>query len=407
MFITILSWKNIWRNKTRSFIIIGAIAIGLFAGAFIASFITGWMQRQVESDIHNQISYIQIHHENFLNNYDLSDYFLRSQIEPVIQSDKGISHVSYRLKIVGMLASAANAVGLHINAVDVPEEMKVSSLYTTIPDSCGSFFQDNKEMRIVISRRTAEKLKVKLNSKVVVNFQNLDGETVSLAFRIGGIFKTTNSIFDEGNVFIDKRDVAALTGLPADAAHEAAIMITIPETCNAITQTLKQQLPGMDVKDWKELNPMLKLSDEWQSMMSMVILGIFLLALAFGIINTMLMAVLERTRELGMLMAIGMNKRKIFNMIMTESLLLTMAGGIIGMALAALVIALTTKSGINLSFMMGDNFEDYGFGSLVYPAISVGMFIQITILTLFCGIISAIYPARKALKLNPLEAVNS
>lgn len=401
-----LAWKNIWRNKVRSSIIIGAIAIGVFAGTFMTSFITGWMQRQIASDINNQISYIQIHHSHFLDNYDLEDYFLRQDVESVLQANDTITHVSYRLKVVGMVASAANAVGLNVNAVDVSEEVAVSNLYENIPDTCGNFLQDGKPMRIVISKRTAEKLKVKLNSKVVVSFQDVYGEAISLAFRIGGMFKTTNSAFDEGNVFVDKKDIVSLIGLPAGAVHEAAVMIRIPDACEKITQELIRQLPEMDVQNWKQLSPMLKLSDEWQGLMSSIILGIFLFALAFGIVNTMLMAVLERTHELGMLMAIGMNKGKVFRMIMTESLLLTLVGSIIGVMVALIVIALTARNGIDLSFMMGDSFEDYGFGSVVYPAISVGMFLQITLLVLLCGIISAIFPARKALKINLLEAMN-
>ncbi len=402
-----LAWKNIWRNKVRSSIIIGAIAIGLFAGTFMTSFISGWMQGQVESDIHNQISYIQIHHKNFLINYDLTDYFLRQDIEPELKTNDTISHVSYRLKMVGMLASAANAMGVNINAVDVDEEMAVSNLYKNIPDTCGNFLQAENPMQIVISKRTAEKLNVKLKSKVVVNFQDANGEVVSLAFRIYGIFKTTNSVFDEGNVFVRKDDISKLTGLPDGAVHEAAIMLAEPHACDVLTEELKQQFSDMDVQNWKELNPMLKLSDEWQGLMSTVILGIFRFALAFGIINTMWMAVLERTHELGMLMAIGMSKNKIFRMIMTESLLLTVVGSVIGVLIALIVIMLTAKNGIDLSFMMGDNFEDYGFGSLVYPAISVWMFVQITLLVLICGIASAVYPARKALNLNPLDALKN
>ncbi len=402
-----LAWKNIWRNKTRSFIIIGAIAIGLFAGTFMTSFISGWMQRQIESDINNQISFIQIHHKGFTRNYDLADYFMRSDIDPVLKSDDTVSNVSYRVIITGMLASAANAVGVNINAVDVDDETAVSDLYKNIPDTCGNFLRDDATMRIVISSRTAEKLNVKLKSKVVVNFQDAGGEIVSLAFRVGGIFRTTNSVFDEGNVFVKKSDVAELTGLPEGAVHEAAVMIKLPDACDALTTSLKRQLPDMDVRNWKEISPMLKLSDEWQGLMSTIILGIFLFALAFGIVNTMLMAVLERTHELGMLMAIGMNKRKIFRMIMTESILLTLVGSMIGVIVALAVIAFTAKNGIDLSFMMGDNFEDYGFGSVVYPALSVWMFTQIAVLVLICGVVSAIYPARKALKLDPLEALRN
>lgn len=400
-----LAWKNIWRNKVRSSIVIGAIALGLFAGTFMTSFISGWMQHQVDLDINNQISHIQIHQEIFLDNYDINDYFLRSDVEPVLKSNDSIEHVTYRVKLVGMLASAANAAGLNINAVDVPEEILVSNLYENIPDTSGNFLQDGKPMRIVISKRTAEKLKVKLNSKVVLSFQDTSGTSVSLAFRVGGLFKTTNSVFDEGNVFVKKSDIFELTGLPIDAVHEAAIMLNKPEACEQIRDELRAALPGMKVQDWKDMSPMLKLSAEWQGFMSTFILGIFLFALAFGIINTMLMAVLERTKEIGMLMAIGMSKRKIFRMIMMESILLTAVGSIIGVIIALIIIVFTAKNGIDLYFLMGENFEDFGFGSIIYPALSGWMFVQIAVLVVICGIVSAIYPARKALNLNPLDAI--
>ncbi len=402
-----ISWRNIWRNKTRSFVIIGAIAIGLFAGTFLTSFITGWMQNKVESEINNQVSFIQIHHKNFLINYDVANYFLRSDVEQILASNDSVSHVSYRLKIVGMLASAANAVGVNINAVNVKEEMAVSDLYKSIPDTLGNFLQDDNPLRIVISQRTAEKLKVKLRSKVVLNFQDIHGEVISLAFRIGGIFKTTNSVFDEGNVFLKRSDIEQLTGLPEGAVHEAALTLVNAASCDKVTNALKQRLPLLDVQNWKDLSPMLKLSGEWQSLTSTIVLSVFLFALAFGIINTMLMAVLERTHELGMLMAIGMSKKRVFLMIMIESLLLTIVGAIIGVLAAAIVIALTTKSGIDLSFMMGDDFEDFGFGSIVYPSISVQMFVEIALLVMLCGVLSAIYPARKALQLNPMDALKT
>ena len=137
----------------------------------------------------------------------------------------------------------------------------------------------------------------------------------------------------------------------------------------------------------------------------MIILGIFLFALSFGIINTMLMAVLERTRELGMLGAIGMSKRNIFSMIMLETIFLTLVGGVVGIILGIAVILPTMETGIDLSFFMQDQFEDFGFASKVYPILNMAMLMQIVGLVILAGILSAIYPARKALKLKPLEAI--
>jgi ABC-type antimicrobial peptide transport system permease subunit len=163
--------------------------------------------------------------------------------------------------------------------------------------------------------------------------------------------------------------------------------------------------PSLSVQDWGEINPTLLMSLEWMSMYGIIVVAIFLLALSFGIINTMLMAVLERTRELGMLGAIGMSKGRIFRMIMLETVFLTLLGSVAGVVLGAAVIAPSMQSGIDLSFMMEDMFEDYGFGSIVYPILDVQMFLQILVLVMLAGILSAIYPARKALKLKSLEAI--
>jgi ABC-type antimicrobial peptide transport system permease subunit len=133
---------------------------------------------------------------------------------------------------------------------------------------------------------------------------------------------------------------------------------------------------------------------------------IILAALAFGIINTMLMVVLERTRELGMLTAIGMNKRRVFSMIMLESVFLSLVGGIAGMVLSYLMILTTSKTGIDLS-QYAEGFGALGYSAQVFPEITPGFFGIVTILIIITGVLSSIYPALKALKLDPAEAIRS
>lgn len=118
------------------------------------------------------------------------------------------------------------------------------------------------------------------------------------------------------------------------------------------------------------------------------------------------MAVLERTRELGMLAAIGMNRRKIFLMIMLESVFLSVVGGIAGMAVSGAAIAATAEKGINL-VQYSEGLEAFGYSAHLFPAIDIEFFITTTILIVLTGILSSVYPARKALKLNPVEAIRT
>jgi len=406
-----LAWKNIWRNKVRSGVILGAIATGLFAGTFLLAFLNGWIIGTVNSDIKTQYSHIQIHNADFLANYDVNAHFIRDTVEEKIAHCRDVARyvytTAYRLNLTGMLASSHHALGVTAKAVFADEEMQVTDVWKQIPDSLGVYLTDDTRNAIVISKKIADKLKVRLRSRIVFTFQDAHGDMQSIAFRVSGIYKTTNGMFDEANVFIRYNDVFDYTGLPVGAVHEAGILMSDMETCSIIAPQLKNMFPDMDVQDWRELNPALALTLAYTDFMGIIILTIFLLALSFGIINTMLMAVLERTRELGMLGAIGMSKRKIFNMIMLETVFLTLLGGIVGIILGIAILLPVLQTGIDLSFFMGDQFEDFGFSSMVYPILNMQMLVQIVVLVILTGILSAIYPARKALKLKPLEAIRN
>jgi ABC-type lipoprotein release transport system permease subunit len=296
-------------------------------------------------------------------------------------------------------------LGITAKGVWADEEKQVTDVWQHIPDEMGNFLDADTRMPIVISSRTADKLKVRLRSRVVFTFQDIHGDMQSIAFRVGGIYRTTNAMFDETNVFVRYTDILSYTGLPEGAIHETAILLPDIETCTIIAPQLKTMFPNMEVRDWKEMNPVLSMYFSYTDFMGIIILGIFLFALSFGIINTMLMAVLERTQELGMLGAIGMSKKKIFNMIMLETIFLTLVGSAVGIILGIAIILPTLQTGINLSFFMGDQFEDFGFSSMVYPVFNIRMLVEIVTLVIIAGVLSAIYPARKALKLKVLDAI--
>ena len=401
-----LAWKNIWRNPFRSLLILMAITIGLYAGTFTIAFIAGWSQATIEAEISNQLSHAQIHTERFNYNSDISAYFQRADVAPVVDSIAGKENTSYRLKLFGTLATAAHTGGVIVKGVEPEQEKLVSDLYTTISDSAGNFLE-NEKLPIVISQRLAKKLNAKLNSKVVLSVQDMEGEMKNMAFRVCGIYKTNNSMFDNSNVFVRDSDIREATGIPEGAYHEIGVISTNLKQGAQVTKALKAALPGLEVHGWDELQPALDLVNAWTEVINAIILSIFLVALSFGIVNTMLMAVLERTKELGVLACIGMNKRNIFKMIMFETLFLTFLGSLIGILLAWWTAQYTGTHGIDLKFLLGVSYEQFGRSSVVYPVLNVSAFIQIIALVFAVGIATAIYPACKALKVNSIEATKN
>jgi putative ABC transport system permease protein len=173
---------------------------------------------------------------------------------------------------------------------------------------------------------------------------------------------------------------------------------------NELAAELKSEYPNLQTLTWTELMPDMKMMNESMEFMIYIFVIIILLALGFGIVNTMLMVILERVKELGMLMAVGMNKLRVFTMIVLETIFLSLVGGIVGIALAVGLTIITGKTGLDLS-LWAEGLSSAGFDTMVYPTIGIDSVITVTILVILTGIISAIYPARKAIKLNPAEAI--
>jgi ABC-type antimicrobial peptide transport system permease subunit len=233
-----------------------------------------------------------------------------------------------------------------------------------------------------------------------------DGSTITPVFKIRGVYKTSNSMFDGLNAFVDRSALNEYTGLNSNEVHEIAILATDNETGYQISEELKKDTPENNVMSWRELSPEISMYTEYSNFIGYIYVAIILLALAFGIINTMLMSVLERVKELGMLMAIGMNKKRVFMMIMLESVFLTLTGAIAGLILSGIVAQITYHTGINMA-MWAEGLEAMGYASVVYPVVTVQNYIGILILVIITGIVSSIWPARKALKLNPVEALRT
>ncbi|MHC1730923.1 MAG: ABC transporter permease [Bacteroidales bacterium] len=241
-------------------------------------------------------------------------------------------------------------------------------------------------------------------SRIILNFLDISGNQTGAAFRISGIYRTNNDLFEALSVFVPEAELRELTGLNEGQYHRIIARLSDNDLTGSVTPVIKEALPELEVLSWKEIQTDLAMITDYINQIYGMFMVIILAALAFGIVNTMLMSVLERTRELGMLSAIGMNRRRIFLMIMLESIFLSIVGGFAGMAISAAVIGITGKTGINL-VKYAEGMEAFGYSANLYPKIGVDFFMMLTVMIVITGILSAIYPARKALQLNPVEAL--
>lgn len=259
-------------------------------------------------------------------------------------------------------------------------------------------------MGIEISKALAKELKVRLKSKIVLTFQDYNGEITGAAFKVVGIFKTDNSTWDKMHVFVQADDLARVLEIPDDESHEIDILLEDYTQASMISEQMQKEYGDILSEDWSEIQPYISFLTEYMNIMMGIFMLIILGALGFGIVNTMLMVILERTRELGMLMAIGMTKRRVFMMIMLETLFLALVGAFIGEVLSMLLIHYYGNTGIDIS-SMAEGMESVGYSAITFPVLEAYRYIQITLMVILIGILASIYPAIKGLNLDPAVKV--
>ncbi|MCJ7553801.1 MAG: ABC transporter permease [Ignavibacteriaceae bacterium] len=399
-----LAWRNIWRNKRRSLIIIAAIAVGLLSGLFASAVMFGMGESLINSTIDRDLGHIQIHIPGFEDDKLLSETIPDAQnILSEIKSQKNVTGVSSRLIIEGMISSATSSGGVRITGILPDDEKTVTTVHQQIVS--GGYFESDEPNQILLGYKLADNLGIKERSKIVLSFQGLDGTIIYGAFRVTGIFRTESTMFDRSTVFIRENDILSL--LESNPIyHEIAVRLNSVQNVDSLYANLKSNFDHLSVQSWKDLAPELKLMDEMIGLQLSIFLGVILFALLFGITNTMLMSVLERVREFGVLMAIGMKRRRVFLMIIIETITLSLVGGFVGMILASITIAYFGYAGINLSaFAAG--LSEWGLGSILYPHLPIYFYVSITIMILITAVFSAVYPAVKAIRLKPATAIRT
>ncbi|MFT5724366.1 MAG: putative ABC transport system permease protein [Bacteroidia bacterium] len=400
MLLVKIAWKNIWRNKVRSFVVITAISLGLWSGVFGSAFVQGMMKSKVEDVIQTEMSHIQIHMPKFRDEYDGSLYIANgAKIAADLRSYAEVEAVSERVISMGGLASSRKNGMIKLVGINPADEKLVSNICEKIIE--GTYFESNKNRPIVISQKTAEAYGVKLNSKIIFTMQDIHGEITSSAHRIVGIYKSSNSMYDKMNAFVTVDQMRKSYRL-TDESNELAVWLKDHEKAESLATFFQEKYTDLEILPWLDLSTGMRMMIEAFDIYLYIIVGIILVALLFSIVNTMLMAVLERVREIGMLMAIGMTKNRVFKMIMFETVFMTMIGAPIGLFLSWVTIRIFGSSGIDLS---GAAYEAKGFGSTVYPYLEASSYGGVTLMVLVMSLLAAIYPALKALSLNPVEAI--
>ena len=399
-----IAWRNIWRNKLRSLVVIISIIFGLLGGIIMIAMSYGLNEERMNNAVDTYLSHIQIHNNSFSEDYNIKHTIDNlNLIEEALNNDERVISYTKRIVLNGMLSNSNGSYGIQVKGVDPDTEIKVTNTYDKIID--GEYFKSKRDNTILVGKKLADRLNLKLKSKVVITFQDENYELTSLLFRVEGIFRSGNSRYDETNVFV--KNISIIKNLPRFSGyHEIPILLNDINLRGEVKKDLIPISTNNIVEGWDDISKELAYANEMLAAVLYIFMMIILSGLSFGVINTMLMAILERKKEIGMLMSIGMDRYKIFLMISMETIFLSMIALPFGLILSYVIVEYYSVVGIDLSIVEA-GLENFGVGTRLYFKVPNEEYFIVSFMILIISIVSSIFPSIRALKINPVEATKT
>jgi putative ABC transport system permease protein len=410
-----LAWRNLWRNPRRTFIAMAAIALGYAMLLFVACLMAGLRWQMIENGTHLVLSEIQVHDPGYYPNRSIQKTLGGtkgtdvSALLAAITADPRVYAAAPRVYGYGLVsASHGSSAGVAFLGIVPDQEPKVTVLNTQIVK--GTYLTKLMPNRVVVGDKLAGVIGVQLGSEIVLLTQAADGSMGNDLYTVGGIFHTGLDVMDRGLVLMPLSSLQELLHLAPGRIHEVGIKLYDITEATAVAAALGVRLSKIlpvQVSSWPELAPDLAAYVQFNHGVTFVLFFIFFLLAVIGIMNTMLMAVFERTRELGMLMALGMRPVQVIGLIMAEAAGLAAASLVVGGAIAAPLLWYLQEHGLDLGGATGEVVSVAGVvvGHLWYGRQDFSAYAQAAVGLAATALVSALYPAWRAAHFRPTEAI--
>ena len=402
-----MAWRNIWRNKRRTFVILTAVFIGVTGMIFLAALMKGMVFSMVDNSIANLTGHVLIRNADFVSDPSVDNRLngidaLMAKVKPLIPADASIVK---RIKLEAMINTARDSYGVTAVGTDIALEKSVSF----IGDAEFEGERPSGE-EVMIGRALSEKTGLGIGKRLVVSMQGADGDIASASFRIKGIFRAGQKQLEESYVFIPYDALAKMLGING-AGTEISIHVPDRGVQSGEYDILAAKIRGVlaktvSVMSWREvmpaMNAYLSVFDGFMLIWYIVIF----MAMGFGIVNTVLMAVYERMREFGLLRALGLKRSGVFKLVIGETSALIATGLFAGNLAALILIWIFSRVGINLSdFASG--LDMYYISRIIYPVFTFSDLIKADVTVFVLGVIIALYPAVKACGFTPVRTMRN
>jgi putative ABC transport system permease protein len=395
---------NLWRRKSRSLTVMVMVAFGVAALMLTQGLYEGMMYQMLEDTVLTGTGHSIIAKKGYYKSQLLSDTISESsKVHELIENHKNVAGHTTRLKCDGMVASAKVSKGVKIMGI-LPEREAFFMNYKN-PMQLGEFKLDPNKRHVIIGSELADKLKVTLKKKVVISAQSAQKELVSGVFRVVGIIRTNNPEIDAQAVILHQDKMQKMFGLDGKIS-EYNIVLKDETILEATAQELQSGMAddALELLTWKKTYPLMEMMSAMFMAFIYISYVIVFMAVGVGVFNTLLISVMERVREFGILMAIGTPFKYIGRMIFYEALLMCGSGYILGSFLGFLMLVYFKVYGLDLSnFSSGLN--SYGMAAITYAELHVSYFVLAFVVVFMTSFVSALFPVWRLKRLNPVQAI--
>ena len=400
----VIAYRDLTRSRRRTFFTLLAVALGLALLIVLNGFIAGVVNDALQNSIRLQTGHVQVRAASFPDDKrSLQWQDLVDQPAAIVAQAAAMPEVAAAAPVLWadtVLNTSRESVGLQLFGIDV-----ASSLYDPIRTSlvAGDFLAANDRSGVLMGKRLADSLELQLGATVSLATIDANGQPQEALFVIRGLFDSGVLVYDEGTIFMPLEKAQAYT-LTGDRASAVVLLLHDKDSADKVAAALTA--PGLQVQTWRELNAFFIQTMDTAMSFYMFLDVIVMLIVAVIIANTLLMAVFERIREMGILAALGMKRRQVMQMMIFEASIIALAGVVVGAILGLLGVAFLTQNGFVMGEMAGVA-NTIPMSAVLYASFDLVTFAWLALWTFIIALLASLYPAWFAARLEPVEALHT
>lgn len=407
-----LSWRNIWRNRRRTLFTVLSTAFGVMALILLYNYYDSFHEQVVHNVIRYQSGHAIISATGYTDQVNPSLYLKNTEtVDLWIRNNLNISNSSHRIFAQGLVSTARGSSNISFIGIEPDREQHITQFSRNIVR--GKYLDPQHRNTLILGSKLAQILNIQLGSKVVALTQGVDGSIGNELFFVSGIFHT-DSDFDKHLAFIHIDDARTLLSLPKTAVHQIPVVLKSDADIDFFTATFRTwtknfRLDQMEIFSWKDLQKPLLAMIELNKSANRLLMIIILFVASIGITNSILMSILERLKEFGVMLTLGTKKLELVLMITLETLFITSIGVALGNLFGLAATLFFGFYGFDLAWLTSQRIVVQGtiIETINYPSISWTNSFFISSMVFCLSLVVSIFPLKQITRLDPVQSLRA